>query len=75
MTYETIIYEKEGGIGIITLNRPQRLNAINYQLVMDLTAITTEVEQDEAVERRGASYVLRNPFGMAFGAKPYSWWA
>ena len=49
MTYETIIYEKEGGVGIITLNRPERLNAINYQLVMDLIAIVTEMEQDEAL--------------------------
>lgn len=49
MTYETIIYEKEGGVGIITLNRPERLNAINYQLVMDLSAILTEVEEDEAL--------------------------
>lgn len=49
MTYETIIYEKEGGVGIVTLNRPERLNAINYQLVMDLIAIVTEMEQDEAL--------------------------
>ena len=36
MTYETLIYEKEDGIGIVTLNRPERLNAINLQLIYDL---------------------------------------
>jgi enoyl-CoA hydratase len=47
MKYETIIYEKEGGIRIVTLNRPDRLNAINYQLAFDLYNVLDEIDDDE----------------------------
>jgi enoyl-CoA hydratase/carnithine racemase len=46
MAYETVIYEKENGIVTITLNRPERLNAINYQLAVDLEGLVTEMEED-----------------------------
>jgi enoyl-CoA hydratase len=46
MTYETVISEKENGIVTITLNRPERLNAINYQLAVDLEGLVAEMEAD-----------------------------
>lgn len=46
MAYETIILDKEPGIRIITLNRPERLNAISYQLAMDLVNALDEIEED-----------------------------
>ena len=33
MTYETIAYENRAGIGVVTLNRPERLNAINRRFL------------------------------------------
>jgi len=36
MKYETLIYEQEGAIGILTLNRPERLNAINEKMIGEL---------------------------------------
>ena len=50
MTYETLIYEKEDGIGIVTLNRPDRLNAINLQLIFDLEDVLDEVYEDAEVK-------------------------
>jgi len=50
MTYETLIYEKEDGIGIVTLNRPERLNAINLQLIYDLEDVLDEVYEDGGVK-------------------------
>lgn len=47
MRYETIMYEKEGGVRILTLNRPDRLNAINFQLAQDLYNVLDEIDQDE----------------------------
>jgi enoyl-CoA hydratase/carnithine racemase len=46
MEYETLIFEKEGGVCTITLNRPDRLNAINYQLTEDLVNVLDEIEED-----------------------------
>ena len=49
MTYETLIFEKENGVGVITLNRPERLNAINLQLILDLDEVLDEIYTDEDV--------------------------
>lgn len=46
MAYETLIYEKDNGIATITLNRPDRLNAINYQLAVEFDGLITEIEDD-----------------------------
>ncbi len=49
MAYETIIYQKANHIGVITLNRPQQLNAISYQLAMDLIQALDEIAEDREV--------------------------
>jgi enoyl-CoA hydratase len=36
MSYETILVESHGRVGLITLNRPQALNALNSQLMLEL---------------------------------------
>ena len=49
MPYETILYEKRGGLADITLNRPDRLNAMNRQLAQELTQAIIEIETDEEI--------------------------
>lgn len=50
MGYETIRYEKrDDGIAILTLARPQRLNAINRVVLTELDAVLDEIERDDAV--------------------------
>lgn len=49
MGYETIIYDKEDGIAVITLNRPQQLNAINEQLIKEVNMVLDEIEYDNDV--------------------------
>jgi enoyl-CoA hydratase len=49
MSYETIEYTAGDGIARIVLNRPERLNAINTQLVADLRAAVIAANDDAAV--------------------------
>lgn len=36
MTYENILVETDAGVGIIRLNRPKALNALNNELIAEL---------------------------------------
>ena len=38
MAYETLLTEVDGGVAVVTLNRPDALNAFNNQLMDELTA-------------------------------------
>jgi 2-(1,2-epoxy-1,2-dihydrophenyl)acetyl-CoA isomerase len=49
MTLETILYQLDGGVLTITLNRPESYNACNEQLTTDLQAALREAEKDPAV--------------------------
>ena len=45
---KTVLVEKVDGVGILTMNRPDQLNAMNYQLSMELhEGITSFVADDE----------------------------
>ncbi|VVP20452.1 putative enoyl-CoA hydratase echA8 [Pseudomonas fluorescens] len=46
MTYETILLETHGRVGLITLNRPQALNALNAQLVSEVNQALDALETD-----------------------------
>jgi len=50
MPYETILYEKEDGFCVITLNRPKSLNALNIQMWADLDKVLDEVDQDPEIK-------------------------
>jgi len=49
MAYENIKYEKEDGIAIITLNRPQALNAISHPLAKEFEDALSDIEKDDNV--------------------------
>jgi len=49
MAYETIIVETRGRVGVVRLNRPQALNALNAQLNADLAAAIDAFEADDAI--------------------------
>mgnify|MGYP003295787805 CR=1 FL=1 len=44
--YQTIRYEKNGNIGIATINRPEALNALNSTVISELEMLVTELEKD-----------------------------
>lgn len=49
MAYENIIYEKEGEIAVITFNRPQVRNALNFATSDEALQAVEDAESDEAV--------------------------
>ncbi len=48
MSYETVLVEQADGVSKITLNRPDRLNALSFQLLEELQAALKAAAQDEA---------------------------
>jgi enoyl-CoA hydratase len=65
MSYETIITEKRGKVGLVTLNRPNALNALNSQVLAELLAATKAFDSDESV---GAMVITGSEKAFAAGA-------
>src|SRR6201988_4541098 len=49
MTYEHILIEAQDGVGIVTLDRPDKMNAINRQLSSELHDGVKRMDADEAI--------------------------
>lgn len=49
MNFENVIVEKDGAVAVVTLNRPQALNALSYGLVKDLSLAMQELDRDNQV--------------------------
>ncbi len=49
MAYENIIVETRGHVGLVTLNRPKALNALNAALIAELNRALDRFEADEQV--------------------------
>ena len=49
MTYENITLEKKDGIAILTINRPEVLNALNKRTIEEIEMAVEDVEKDENV--------------------------
>lgn len=65
MAYELIIAETRGAVGVITLNRPQAMNALNSQVMRELGEALDGFEADEAI---GAVVITGNEKAFAAGA-------
>lgn len=47
--YKTLLYEKKENIGILTINRPEKLNAISKELTSELKQFLEGLEYDEEI--------------------------
>jgi len=48
--YENLKYEVNDGLAIVTINRPQALNALNTDVLADLDDVFAAIEKDDAVK-------------------------
>jgi len=67
----TVLYERDGAVATLTLNRPERLNAIVPQLIDDLEAALDEAEGDDdvrVVRLRGAGRAFCAGYDIGWGA-------
>ena len=65
MAYENILVETRGAVGIVTLNRPKALNALNTALIDELNRAIAGFEADEAI---GAIVLTGSEKAFAAGA-------
>lgn len=49
MNYQTILFEKKGPIGLLTLNRPETINALNRAMIEELEQVFEELRSDDGV--------------------------
>lgn len=49
MEYQVLIVSREGHLGVITINRPDAMNALNARMVTELISALDEFEKDEGV--------------------------
>jgi len=64
VTHEFILTERFDGVAVITLNRPEKLNALSYPLVRELDDALTRYEQDDDVK----AVILTGAGDRAFSA-------
>jgi enoyl-CoA hydratase len=65
MAYETILTDTRGRVGLITLNRPQALNALNAQIIREIGQVLDLWEADEGI---GCIVVTGSDKAFAAGA-------
>ncbi len=65
MSYQNVIVDRKGAVAIVTLNRPQALNALSAALIADLGAALDELEADAAI---GAIVITGSEKAFAAGA-------
>ena len=65
MTYTTILAETRGRVGLVTLNRPEAMNALNNTLTRELMDALEAFDNDDAV---GAMVITGNQKAFAAGA-------
>src|ERR1700676_5579901 len=64
MGYEYILSERQGEVALITLNRPEKLNALSFPLMQEVDDALTEYEADDAIK----AVILTGAGDRAFSA-------
>lgn len=66
MTYQTLLFDVKDGMAVVTINRPDKLNALNDQVIADLTAAAERIATDPEI--KGAILTGAGPKSFVAGA-------
>ena len=72
-TYETILVEKKSGVATLTLNRPEKMNAISPTMVKEITEVMDEIAYDEryrVLVITGAGAAFSSGIDLNWGRSP-----
>ncbi len=50
MTYETLLFDVRDGVAVVTINRPDKLNALNDQVMAELADAVERISTDAAIK-------------------------
>lgn len=75
MTYENLLLRKEGNIGILSINRPEELNALNSKVLNELDKAIEDISLDEdihvlIISGEGRAFVAGADIGEMKGKNP-----
>lgn len=65
MSSSTVLIERQGRVGVLTLNRPEQLNALNDTLIDALGAALLQLDADDGI---GAIVITGSDMAFAAGA-------
>jgi len=49
MPYSTLLFENRDGIALVTVNRPDKLNALNHAVIQELGELASQIHSDAAI--------------------------
>lgn len=66
MTYQTLLFDVKDGVAVVTINRPDKLNALNDQVMAELADAAERIATDSAI--KGAILTGAGPKSFVAGA-------
>lgn len=66
MTYQTLLFDVKDGVAVVTINRPDKLNALNDQVMAELADAAERIATDPAI--KGAILTGAGPKSFVAGA-------
>ena len=69
MSYENILFERDGAVATITINRPKVLNALSQATIAELGAALREVEADDHLRVAIVTGISGIIIGQFFGGE------
>src|SRR5713226_3288600 len=76
MTEQLVLYDTDGKVGLVTLNRPDKLNALSTDVRRELSVALTKADEDAAtsvVVLRGAGRSFCSGYALGGGGGNEAW--